>query len=114
MLNLPVPEKAGSGTDHEDLDELESGLRPEDKHIRDARYGPLFAPAVMVKENNKEGEPVYSTKLKIKIKVDQSKILSMHNIFQVPALLRHLNFDLHLIHRDLDPGHPGVHPQQVG
>ena len=38
MLNLPVPEKAGSGTDHEDLDELESGLRLEDKHIRDARY----------------------------------------------------------------------------
>ena len=41
MLNLPVPEKAGSGTDHEDLDELESGLRLEDKHIRDARYGPV-------------------------------------------------------------------------
>ena len=50
MLNLPVPEKAGSGTDHEDLDELESGLRPEDKYIRDARYGPLLTPVVMVKE----------------------------------------------------------------
>lgn len=32
---------------------------------------------------------------------------------QVPALLRHLDIDLDLLHRDLDPGDPGVHPQQV-
>ena len=39
-LNLPVQDKAGPGTDHEDISELESGLKTDDKHIRDARYGP--------------------------------------------------------------------------
>ena len=39
LLNLPIPDKAGSGTDDtEDISELESGLKAEDKHIRDARY----------------------------------------------------------------------------
>ena len=38
-LNLPIPDKAGSRTDDtEDISELESGLKAEDKHIRDARY----------------------------------------------------------------------------
>ena len=40
LLNLPIPDKTGSGTyDKEDISELESGLKAEDKHIRDARYG---------------------------------------------------------------------------
>ena len=32
---------------------------------------------------------------------------------QVSALLCNLNLNLNLLHRDLDPGHPGVHSQQV-
>ena len=85
-LNLPIPDKAGSRTDDtEDISELESGLKAEDKHIRDARYRHYYHD-------------------------DYHHVLT----FQVPALLRHLNLNLNLLHWDLNPRHTGVHPQQVG
>lgn len=41
LLSLPVPDAAGSRTDlenQEEIRELESGMKAEDKHIRDARW----------------------------------------------------------------------------
>ena len=40
---------------------------------------------VYVKEIKKEGETGFSTKLKFHIPVDQSEILSMHNLIKVTA-----------------------------
>ena len=78
MLNLPVPEKAGSGTDHEDLDELESGLRSEDKYIRDARYGWPFIDSCSHSQGELEGGRNWIWDIiEFNIKVDQSKILSI-------------------------------------